>query len=265
MDGLLKIISRYNNSWQAYFGFMVLFHILTVVGLVYASWHWLWLTFIGVILFRHIGGEIGGHRYYAHRAFKAKPWAQKLMAVCGIFIFQGTHFAWVPFHRYHHQHSDTIKDPHSPHHQKFVDVWFTNWRPSTINHNLYRDLLDDDFLKFLHKNYLIIVVTTFIALALIDWRISVFLFAIPSVITVHTGALVNTVSHMWGYRNFDTDDKSTNNTFFNLVTNWGVSTLHNNHHAYPDRYNHKMSDKWYETDFLNVFIIEKFFIDEVKT
>ena len=259
MDGLLKIISKYNNSWPAYFGFMLLFHILTVVGLIYASWHWLWLTLVGVILFRHIGGEIGAHRYYAHRSFEAKPWAQKFMAICGIFIYQGTHFAWVPFHRYHHEKSDTVEDTHSPHnHLGVFDVWFTNWRQRILDHRLYADLLDDEFLKFLHRNYLIIVSTPLILTALIDWRIPVFFFAIPSTITVHSGAIVNTIGHMWGYRNFETTDKTRNNTFFNLFFNWGCSMLHNNHHAYPEKYNYKMSDKWYETDFLNVFIIERF-------
>ena len=32
-----------------------LFHILTVYGLINFSLHWLWLSFIGVILLLHIG------------------------------------------------------------------------------------------------------------------------------------------------------------------------------------------------------------------
>ena len=129
---------------------------------------------------------------------------------------------------------------------------------------MYADILDDEFLKFCHRNYLLIVVPPLIITALIDWRITVFLFAIPSVIVIFSGAIVNTVGHLWGYRNFETKDHSRNNTFFNLFFNWGCSMLHNNHHHDPSAYNFKMSDKWYETDFLNVFIIEKFLIDETK-
>jgi fatty-acid desaturase len=62
---------------------------------------------------------------------------------------------------------------------------------------------------------------------------------------------------MWGYRNFDTTDKSTNNTLGQWLFGFPGAMLHNNHHAFPDEYNYKMSEKWYETDFLNVFIIEK--------
>ena len=253
----MKIISKYNNTWMAYFGFQILFHILTVVGLLYSSWHWLWLSLVGIIFFRHIGVEIGAHRYFAHKSFKAKPWAKKLMAICGLFAYGGTHYAWIPFHRLHHQKSDTKLDPHSPHHMSFIDVYFTNWRVEVLDVKLYQDLIEDKFLQFLHRNDLIIVTTPLILFALIDWRISVFLFAIPSAFALHSGGLVNSIGHLYGYRNFDdTNDKSRNSTWVNILT-LGEG-LQNNHHAHPERYNFKMSNRWYETDFLNVFLIEKF-------
>ena len=40
------------------------------------------------------------------------------------------------------------------------------------------------------------------------------------------------------------------------------SGLHNNHHAYPERYNYKMTNKWYERDDLNVFLIEKLLMEK---
>ena len=143
----MKIISKYNNTWMAYFGFQILFHILTVVGLLYSSWHWLWLSLVGIIFFRHIGVEIGAHRYFAHKSFKAKPWAKKLMAICGLFAYGGTHYAWIPFHRLHHQKSDTKLDPHSPHHMSFIDVYFTNWRVEVLDVKLYQDLIEDNAFK----------------------------------------------------------------------------------------------------------------------
>jgi stearoyl-CoA desaturase (delta-9 desaturase) len=42
--------------------------------------------------------------------------------------------------------------------------------------------------------------------------------------------LVDIVSHKWGYRNFDTEDNSRNNTWVNLFL-LGSGGLHNNHHA----------------------------------
>ena len=71
MAGLLKNFLKYSSTWHTHLGFQILFHIVAALGIVYSSWHWLWLSLIGVILFRHIGGEIGAHRYYAHRSFEA--------------------------------------------------------------------------------------------------------------------------------------------------------------------------------------------------
>jgi stearoyl-CoA desaturase (delta-9 desaturase) len=41
--------------------------------------------------------------------------------------------------------------------------------------------------------------------------------------------LVDIVSHKWGYRNFETNDNSRNNTWVNILMLG--SGLHNNHHA----------------------------------
>ncbi len=52
------------------------------------------------------------------------------------------------------------------------------------------------------------------------------------------------IGHWWGYRNFVTEDASTNIT---PVAAWiGGEELHNNHHAYPT--SAKFSIRWYEFD-----------------
>jgi stearoyl-CoA desaturase (delta-9 desaturase) len=56
--------------------------------------------------------------------------------------------------------------------------------------------------------------------------------------------VINGVGHYFGYRNFQTDDDSTN------IVPWAVwiggEELHNNHHAYPT--SAKFSMRWYEFD-----------------
>ena len=263
MAGLLKNFLKYSSTWHTHLGFQILFHIVAALGIVYSSWHWLWLSLIGVILFRHIGGEIGAHRYYAHRSFEAKPWAQKLMIICGLFLYQGSPYSFIPIHRLHHQKSDTIDDPHSPHFLNFVNVYFPSanqYYREPVDKSYFADLIKDPVLQFLHRNYLIIVTIPLIITALIDWRIPVFLFAIPVVITFHSAGLGNTIGHLYGYRNFETTDKSQNSTWVNILTLG--SGLHNNHHAYPERYNYKMTNKWYERDDINVFLIEKLLMEK---
>lgn len=265
----LKSFPSYGIGWYYYFGFQILFHILTIYALGFSdsSLHWLWLTLVGVILFQHIGGEIGAHRYFAHGAFEAKPWAEKLMAICSCYVYMGPVLVWAPFHRIHHKYSDTEDDVHSPHYLSLIRAYCTIYSKfigdgEQADHKYYKDLLKSDILKWTHRNYILICVLPFL-LCFIDWRIFVYLFAMPSVITFHVGGLVNTTGHLKNagflisnYRNFDTKDKSHNCIWSNILT--GGSVLQNNHHAYPERYNHKMSDKWYERDDINVFLIEKF-------
>ena len=56
--------------------------------------------------------------------------------------------------------------------------------------------------------------------------------------------VINGIGHWWGYRNFQSEDASTN------VVPWGIliggEELHNNHHAYPT--SAKLSNRWYEFD-----------------
>jgi stearoyl-CoA desaturase (Delta-9 desaturase) len=56
--------------------------------------------------------------------------------------------------------------------------------------------------------------------------------------------VINGIGHFWGYRNWSTEDASTN------IVPWGIliggEELHNNHHAFTT--SAKLSNKWYEFD-----------------
>ena len=56
--------------------------------------------------------------------------------------------------------------------------------------------------------------------------------------------------HKWGYRNFETSDKSTNNWWVNDLTLG--SGLHNNHHHDPDNWDENVTGK--ERDYCGKFI-----------
>ena len=55
---------------------------------------------------------------------------------------------------------------------------------------------------------------------------------------------INSVTHMWGYRNYETDENSRNNWLFALATNG--EGWHNNHHAEPRCAAH--GRRWWELD-----------------
>jgi stearoyl-CoA desaturase (delta-9 desaturase) len=64
------------------------------------------------------------------------------------------------------------------------------------------------------------------------------------VIAYHSTWFVNSATHLWGYRNYETNDESRNL--------WWVAALsfgegwHNNHHAYPRVA--RSGHRWWEVD-----------------
>jgi len=62
---------------------------------------------------------------------------------------------------------------------------------------------------------------------------------------LHATWLVNSATHMWGKRRFDTNEDSRNSWWVALLT-FGEG-WHNNHHAHPTSARHGL--RWYEIDF----------------
>jgi stearoyl-CoA desaturase (delta-9 desaturase) len=75
--------------------------------------------------------------------------------------------------------------------------------------------------------------------SLVFWGMFVRLVAV-----LHTTWFVNSASHMWGYRNYETTDDSRNNWWVALLS-YGEG-WHNNHHAYPRMAVH--GHRWWEFD-----------------
>jgi stearoyl-CoA desaturase (delta-9 desaturase) len=61
---------------------------------------------------------------------------------------------------------------------------------------------------------------------------------------LHATWLVNSATHMWGSRRFNTKDRSRNSWWVALLT--GGEGWHNNHHAHPVSARHGLA--WYEFD-----------------
>lgn len=68
-------------------------------------------------------------------------------------------------------------------------------------------------------------------LAATQFGLSMFIWGVivRVVVTWHFTWSVNSLAHVWGYRNYETKDNSRNNWLVALVT-WGEG-WHNNHHA----------------------------------
>ena len=67
---------------------------------------------------------------------------------------------------------------------------------------------------------------------------------VRTVIVWHQTWAVNSVTHLWGYRTYETDERSRNNVFVGLLVHG--EGWHNNHHAEPRSAKH--GHHWWELD-----------------
>jgi stearoyl-CoA desaturase (delta-9 desaturase) len=77
---------------------------------------------------------------------------------------------------------------------------------------------------------------------------------VRTVVVWHITWSVNSLAHIWGYRNYETGEQSRNNWFVALISNG--EGWHNNHHADPRSASH--GHRWWEIDvvYATVWLLE---------
>ena len=230
---------------------LTVFHVLAIVALFFFSWSALAVALVLWVLAQNVGIAMSYHRLLTHRGYITPKWVEYAMAVCATLALQGGPIYWVAVHRMHHQLTDRPGDPHSPRDGKWWSHmgWILHGSLRNKNPRLARyvpDLANDPFYVWLSRWHWLPITVVGIALFLIGgW--SWFLWGIFLRITLglHATWLVNSATHMWGARRFETRDDSRNNWWVALIT--GGEGWHNNHHAHPVSASHGMA--WYELDF----------------
>ena len=100
----------------------------------------------------------------------------------------------------------------------------------------------------------------YVLLAVLLWWIGGLPFLIwgtfvRTVFVWHVTWAVNSVSHRWGYRNYETHDGSRNNLWVALLS-FGEG-WHNNHHAYPQSARHGLRRWEFDPAYLFIRALEK--------
>ena len=212
-----------------------------IVGLVLTH-----ITIVAVTVFLH--------RCQAHRALDLHPAVSHFFR---LWLWLTTGMAtreWVAIHRKHHAKCETADDPHSP---QVVGINRVLWGGVFLyvkeSHNgntleRYGYGTPDDWLeRKVYSRYVILGLTLFGTADVLMFGIvpGVLIFLAQIVwIPFWAAGVINGIGHFWGYRNWSTEDASTN------IVPWGIliggEELHNNHHAYVT--SAKLSNKWYELD-----------------
>lgn len=94
--------------------FMIAMHGLALLAPFTFSWSNVWLFAITYFVTGCLGITLSFHRQLSHKSFTTPKWLEYTLAYCGVLACQGDPTEWVSCHRYHHLHTDTPLDPHSP-------------------------------------------------------------------------------------------------------------------------------------------------------
>jgi fatty-acid desaturase len=224
------------------------------------SWQGLATFILMCFLTICLGITLCYHRLLAHRSYQLSKPLIYFLAYLGCLAFQRGPIWWVATHRLHHSRVDRDGDPHSPQinflWSHFLWAFFKHPQLDESSKTIYylaRDLAEDPGMCFLEKFYTAINVLFLVILFSIGYisggeKLGVSLLVWGGFLRIlyglHITWLVNSAAHIWGYRAFNTPDKSRNNWWVALLT-FGEG-WHNNHHAYQR--SARMGFAWYEID-----------------
>ncbi len=228
-----------------------IFHLGAVAALFVFTWKALAAAVFLWWLTGSFGIGVGYHRLLTHRGFKTPKPLEYIMTLCGALAMQGGPIDWVATHRIHHAHTDAPGDPHSPRdggwwsHFIWVISGTAQDHDQAVLMRYTPDLMKDKFHVALNRLYwLPNVVLGMLLLFFGGWSYLLWAVFFRATYGLHATWLVNSATHLWGTRRFETKDDSRNSLWVALLT-FGEG-WHNNHHAYPRAARHGLA--WYEID-----------------
>jgi len=193
------------------------------------------------------------HRHQAHRALDLHQAVSHFFRFWLLLTTGMVTKEWAAVHRKHHAKCETEEDPHSPKVYGLRKVLLEGTELYRIGASDAETLAkyghgtpDDWIERKLYSRHSIMGVAIMLSLDL-----ALFGFAGLAVWAVQmlwipffAAGVINGLGHHSGYRNFQTEDASTNIVPFGILI--GGEELHNNHHAYAS--SARLSSKWFELD-----------------
>ncbi len=239
------------------------------------NWTYASIAF-GMAFLSAVGVNVGYHRLFTHRAFKAPAPVRYVLAALGSIAVQGPVIRWTAEHRRHHEFSDTEGDPHSPHmgvNGSWGDGFLATLRGAYHGHvgwlfaprtkglgKYVRDLRRDPMLVLVDRQFPMWVLVGLAVPAVLgglltmSWMGVVLGFLWGGLVRIlvvhHVTWSVNSICHLWGTKPFDSHDESRNNALVGVLAmgeGW-----HNNHHAFPHSARHGL--RWWEFDLTYIII-----------
>ncbi len=224
-------------------------HVFALISVFFVPFSW---GLVGLCLasyyLRMFGITAGFHRYFSHRAYKTNRAFQFFLAFLGGAAAQKGALWWAAHHRHHHKYSDQPEDLHSP--LQFGFWWSHLGWVLTPDHeetrwDAIRDFAAYPELRWLNRYHLVAPILYATAIFLLwGWPGLVWGFFVSTVLLWHGTFTINSLSHVFGSRRYESGDTSRNNFLLAMLTlgeGW-----HNNHHTYMTSANQGFY--WWELD-----------------
>jgi stearoyl-CoA desaturase (delta-9 desaturase) len=225
-------------------------HVVALAGAIaFFSWKGVVLA-IASYFVRMVLVTAAYHRYFSHRSFKTSRVFQFLLALGAQSSAQKGVLWWASHHRHHHKYSDMPEDIHSVRRSGFWHShlgWILDSEWDHTNTAVIGDLTKYRELRFLNHSAIMLLPAVALAAAFallggvhgVVWG-----FFVSTVMLWHGSFSINSLSHMFGKRRYETTDDSRNNWALAILTTG--EGWHNNHHHYQSSANQGF--RWWEID-----------------
>ena len=231
---------------------LLFLHIGAVAALFNFTWKAFWVALALHWVAVGWGISLGYHRLHTHQSYQCPLWMQYFLAVCGTLTLEGGPMFWVGTHRIHHAKSDQPGDPHSPRlggafwsHMGWIVFGETHHNDSKFMAKYAPDLAKHKFYWWLNSYHWVpVTLTGVLLLAFGGWPMFLWGFCFRITYGLHVTWLINSATHIFGRRRFDTTDDSRNSFILGVLT-FGEG-WHNNHHAHQTSARHGLA--WWEFD-----------------
>ncbi len=224
-------------------------HLAAIGGVLALGWSWTGLALALLLYVPRIFFVTGGyHRYFSHRSYKTSRVMQAALAFGAESTAQKGVLWWAAHHRRHHKRSDEPGDLHSV---KQSGFWWSHmgWLMArdfeTTDTDAIRDFARYPELRWLNRYWVVPpLAVALVTFAIGGWFALVWGFFVSTMLSWHGTFTINSLSHLFGTRPYETGDDSRNNALLALITmgeGW-----HNNHHHYQVAA--RQGFRWYQID-----------------
>jgi stearoyl-CoA desaturase (Delta-9 desaturase) len=193
--------------------------------------------------FGSIGVNVGAHRLWSHRSFKAHFILRTFLMICNTIAAQNSIIWWARDHRVHHKYTDTDADPYNANRGIFFSHmgWLlVKKHPDVIEAGRkidYSDLLADPILRFQRKNFIVLLLLLSVFLPISTsiyfwqetWTIGTLCIFFRFILILTSVSVINSLAHRYGNKPYDKNISPSQNFVAEMITlgeGW-----HNYHHV----------------------------------